>query len=424
MTQVQDRFRLHLRRNLLALGADITLFVWASSFSTWSTILPLYVHHLTSSNLVLGLLPAIRNLGFYLPPILVSPVVVGLLRYKPFVLFWTVYERVPYLALAAATLLLWPAHPTALLWLFFLMVATWSIAGGITTPAWLQMVSLMIPVRTRGRFFGVAGGLGNMLGVGGAALTALILERVAFPHNFALCFAITFAGMACSFAALALCEEPPEPHAVRRAGPTIVTYLRSLPAFLRRERNFAWFLLSSVLINVGVAISPFLAAAASRQVHASDTQVGVYSGVLLAVTTLGSLGWGWLGDHAGYRLVLLLGGVAGILCMLLATIGLHTSGIVLYYLAFIWLGAYSSALQLAAFTVVAEFSGEAERPTFIALSTLVLAPVALGAPIAGGVIADGHGYEAIFVVTTVALALALGLLLLVVRDPRSEGKGS
>lgn len=418
---VENRFAPHLRWNLTVLGIDIALFVCGISFSAWTTILPLYVRHLTSSNLVLGLMPAVRNLGIYLPPIFVSAYIERLLLYKPYVLLWTVWERIPYLLLAGATVWLWPQHPTLLLLLFFVLLGTSTVAGGICTPAWLQMVSLMIPMRQRGRFFGLASGLGGLLGVAGAAMTAALLRHYPFPTNFALCFLATFIFLIGSFAALAMGREPANPEAARRPPPrSFWTYMRTLPPLLRRERNFAVFLLASIFANLGMAISPFLAVAASRNLHVSDAQVGIYSGVLVATATLGSVGWGWLGDHVGYRLVLLAGTLAGLLSLSLAVLALAIASNALFFAVFAALGAYSSAIQLASFTVVTEFGTEQERPTYIALSSLALAPVALVAPILGGALADKLGYAAIFSGTCVALLCACALFAFAVRDPRAS----
>lgn len=417
---VEDRFAPHLRWNVALLGLDMALFVGGISFSAWTTILPLYVRHLSGSNLVLGLMPAIRNLGIYLPPIFVSAYVERLLLYKPYVLLWTIWERLPYLLLAGATVWLWPQHPTLLLLTFFVLLGTSTVAGGVCTPAWLQMVSLMIPMRLRGRFFGMASGVGGLLAVAGAAMTAALLRHYPFPTNFALCFLATFAFLCASFVALALGREPANPGATRRPPPRpFWSYLRTLPPLLRRERNFAVFLLASIFANLGMAISPFLAVAASRNLHVSDAQVGIYSGVLVATATLGSVGWGWLGDHAGYRLVLLAGTLAGLLSLSLAVVALGASSAGLFFGVFAALGAYSSAIQLASFTVVTEFGTEGERPTYIALSSLALAPVALIAPILGGALADRLGYAAIFLGTCVALLCACALFAFAVRDPRA-----
>src|SRR5438309_2068189 len=105
------------------MGFDISLFTLALTFASAYGVLPLFAHHLTTSNVALGLIPAVRGLGALLPPILVAAAIQRLPRRKPFVLYCTVFERVPYLILAILTPLLARDHPTVLLWLFFAMLA-------------------------------------------------------------------------------------------------------------------------------------------------------------------------------------------------------------------------------------------------------------------------------------------------------------
>lgn len=417
-----DRFAPHVGWNFSVMGMDIALFSGGVSFSSWNTILPLFIRHLSSSNLVLGLMPAVRSLASNLPPVLISPHVSTLPRFRPFVLWLTLFERFPFLILAACTLWLGVDHHVLLLLIFFLMAAIWSAGGGVTSPAWLNLISLMIPMRLRGRFFGMAGAVGALLGVGGAALTAVILRRYPYPTNFALCFLATFAFLVVSFIFLAAGREPRSVgESPREAARPLGPYLRALPAFLRREKNFTTFLTAGMLGNVGIATSPFLTAAASRSLHVSDAQVGVYGAFLMAASMVGSIGWGWLGDHLGYRPVLTAGTLCGVSCMSLAVLADATGRPDILYGVFILLGTYSSAMQLASVAAVVEFGELEERPTFVALSYLVQTPVAIVVPIAGGIVADHAGYGPIFLAVAVALLLAAWLYRFKLRDPRHEG---
>ena len=76
-------------------------------------------------------------------------------------------------------------------------------------------------------------------------------------------------------------------------------------------------------------------------------------------------------------------------------------------------------MNVSNLNVLLEFSPTPEaRPTYIGLGTTVMTPMAFAAPLLGGLLADGLGFRAMFVV---ALAFALsGLVLLaaLVRDPR------
>src|SRR5579862_5297617 len=57
----------HMRRNFVFFGGDIAFFSLGLSITSSYTILPLFVAHLTPSNVAVALIPAIRALGLYAP---------------------------------------------------------------------------------------------------------------------------------------------------------------------------------------------------------------------------------------------------------------------------------------------------------------------------------------------------------------------
>jgi hypothetical protein len=105
----------HMWWNFTVLGADIAFFMLGLSISSSYTLLPLFAAQLGASNVVVALIPAVRALGLYGPPLLVASLVERRRHALPYILVMTVLERVPYLVLAAATLLLARGHNATLL---------------------------------------------------------------------------------------------------------------------------------------------------------------------------------------------------------------------------------------------------------------------------------------------------------------------
>ena len=140
------------RWNFTVMGLDYSLFVLALSFTSVYGVLPLFVHHLTTSNLALGFIAAVRAIGSSLPPIMVAAYTERLRRKKPFLLVMTTIERLPYLVLALLIPLLATSHPILLLWLFFALIGLGTWFGGMGLPAWLDLISRMLPADWRGRF--------------------------------------------------------------------------------------------------------------------------------------------------------------------------------------------------------------------------------------------------------------------------------
>ena len=420
------RVAAHVRWNFTVLGADIAFFSLGLSISSAYTVLPLFVHHLTSGNEAVALIPAVRALGMYAPPLLVAGYVERRRHAMPYILTATLLERLPFLALAIVTLWLTHANPIILLTFFLLMIFLATAGSGLTTPAWLDLVARAIPTERFGRFLGFWTGVGGVLGIGGAAIAAALIKNVRWPVSFALCFLLTFAAFVVSFVLLALGREParvvreaadaaeaaPAREAARRQWRDIWTVLRG-------DRGLQRLLACNGIAGIATMASALFAVAALGQGGLSYAQVGVESTVLLAATTAGNFVWGVVGDHLGHRMVLVYGTACATAAALTALVA---HGFWMYALVFLLLGLNLSSWTIASFTFIAEFGPVVRRPTYIALASVAYAPFAIGAPALGGALADGLGYSVVFVLAAVAGAVASIVYALWVPDPRTRAQ--
>jgi MFS family permease len=405
-----------MRWNFAFFGGDIALFSLGLSISSSYTILPLFVAHLTRSNVAVALIPAIRALGLYGPQLLVAPLVERLRHALPFILLATILERVPYLVLAFGAITLAGRNTGALLVLFFAMIFVALFAGGLTYPAWLDMIARSIPRTWLGRFMGFWWGAGNVMGIGGAAIATVLLASVTWPLNFALCFTMTFAAMVLSFVLLALGREParvrPTPPAPRRS---LSAQARELAALVRQDGALRRLLLANGLVGMATMAGALYAVSALRLGGLSDPEVGAESTALFVAMTLGSFAWGAVGDRFGHRATLLWGtacaGLAGL-------VALVAHGFLAYGVVFLALGLSISGVLLAGFTLITEFGPVERRPTYVALASVAYAPFVIGAPILGGFMANAWGYPPVFVVTALFATAAALLLRFWVPEPR------
>ncbi len=414
----------NMRWNFAFFGGDIALFSLGLSISSSYTILPLFVAHLTRSNVAVALIPAIRALGLYAPQLLVAPLVERLRRALPFILLATILERVPYLVLAFGAIALAGRHAEALLILFFAMIFLALFAGGITYPAWLDLIARSIPRTWLGRFMGFWWGAGNVMGIGGAAIATVLLANVTWPLNFALCFAMTFAAMVISFVLLALGREPARvTHTPSNASSASATRLslsaqaREIVALVRQDGALRRLLIANGLVGMSTMAGALYAVSAVRLGGLSDPQVGAESTVLFVAMTVGSFAWGMIGDRFGHRATLLWGTVcAGIA----ALVALVAHGFLAYGVVFLTLGLSLSGVLLAGFTLITNFGPEERRPTYVALASVAYAPFVIGAPILGGFMANAWGYPPVFVLTALFATAAALMLRFWVPDPRMK----
>lgn len=401
------------RHNVVALGLDFTLFLVGMSFVSQHTIIPAFAAHLGAPNLVIGAIPSLMAVGWLLPSLFVAGHTESLSRKLPFVLRYTVWERVPFAVLGLVALVVAGRAPGLALGLLLALLLIMTAVGGVLMPAWMDIVGRTIPTGLRGRFFGIAHLAASAGGLVASLVTAYVLAALAPPASYGVCFLAGALLLGLSYLALARVREP----AAAAASPPVAlrTYLGRIPDLLRRDRNLAWFLAARTVGVAGTMASGFYTVFALRVHGAPDWRIGLFTTALLAGQAVGTMVLGWLADRAGHRLALLAGFVASVAGNLVA---LAASSLETLTLVFALSGFHLAAIGVSARTVLLEFAPTVgERPTYLGLGNTVLAPVTLGAPLAAGVMADTWGFDAIFATAAALGVLALALTLRV-RDPR------
>ncbi len=417
-TAEESRFEAEVQRNFrwnFAVNVADGAFFWLGiNFCAPSTILPLYVSHLTDSRLLIGLIAAIEGAGWYLPQLVTANYVERLPVKKPVVInlgFFT--ERLPFLVMAASAFL-FAKHSAATALGFFFCTLLWHCVGaGIVAVAWQDMVAKVIPVNFRGRLFGLANSAGNATGMLGAIVAAVILARYPFPTNFAICISLTFVFIMASWFALSLTREPPLQS--RRPVVSLHQYWGQLPGVLRKDRNFALYLLSRVTTVFGKMGMGFVTVYAVQRWRLTDGQAGLYTTVLLAGQTATNLAFGTLADRYGHKVVLEIGLWLAALCMLITVLAPSPAWM---YVAFAAIGALIAADLVSSIVLPMEFSGPDERPTYMGLANTIPGLFAAIAPVVGGWIAARSGYTTLFLIGGLVSLLAWAVLHWMVQEPR------
>jgi MFS family permease len=403
-----------VRHNLLALGADFALFLVGLSFASPSTILPAFAESLGASNLVIGAIPALMTVGWFLPSAFAAGHTEALRQRLPFVVRWTIWERVPFVALALLAFFVAEQAPALTLSLLLAVLLLTTSVGGMLMPAWMDVVGRAIPMGLRGRFFGMTSLVASAGGMLGSFATSWILGAVPSPVGYGWCFTAAAACMALSFVALLLVREPSVPVATQAV--PLSAYLRRIPPLLRRDRDFAWFLVSRATAIGGTMATGFYTVYALRAFEAQPWQVGLFTTVLFSGQIVGNLALGWLADRSGHRLVIMAGIAALVLGNLAAFVA---SSLEVYALVFALTGVNQASANVSNLNVLLEFAPtERERPTYIGLGTTALGPVVFAAPLLGAMLVDALGFPAVFLVASVLAGFGFLLFLVRVRDPR------
>jgi MFS family permease len=405
-----------VRHNAVLLGADFALFLAGLAFASQSTILPAFAEHLGAPNLVIGAIPAVMTLGWYLPSLFAAGHTESLARKLPFVLRLTLWERVPFLVLALVAFTVAEPAPGVALGVLLVMLLLTTGVGGVLMPAWMDIVGRAIPLTMRGRFFGVSNVIGSAGGLLGSVGTAYFLAHVAPPASFGVCFLCAALCMGLSYVALALVREPAAASAPPRQ--PIGAYLRRMPRLVQGDANFRAFLMARALCAVGSMANVFYTVYALRTWGAPDWWVAAFTTVLLAGQMAGNLAFGLVADRAGHRLVLLSGAVAGVCGNVLA---MSAPSLGVFAAVFALSGIQIASVSVSGMNVLLEFAPSPdERPTYVGLGSTLLAPFLFAAPLAAGMLADAAGFAWVFAAAGVGGALGAAVLIVRVRDPRQH----
>ncbi|MFH1183617.1 MAG: MFS transporter [Chloroflexota bacterium] len=416
LSPIEALVRKHLRFNFVVGLLDGGAFGLGMGFSSFAAIIPLFVHHLTDSALLIGLVPAIHNMGWQLPQLFTAGWISRLRRYKPLTLALTVHERLPFLGLSLIALSLPGSSKPTILALTFLMLVWQGFGAGLAANPWTNLVSKVIPQEMHGTFFGAQSAAFNGFAGASAVAAGVILGNLESPLSFSVCFALTFLFMALSFVFLALTREPDSP--VREAGRSEALLGRSLQ-ILRRDANFRAFLGVRVLSQFAGMGFAFYVIYAVRRFGVSDAAAAVLVAFLLiGQVVLGPL-MGRLGDLWSHRGIMSVGALGAALSAVLAWRAVSPAW---FYAVFLLEAVAIVAIWTIPLALSVRFAqDQMERPLYIGLSNTLPAPAAILAPAIGGWIADAAGYDTMFILSAFAgLAMALALWF-IVKDPNPGG---
>jgi MFS family permease len=414
-TEINQSLSSVLRRNIAVNLLDGGFFGFAIGFASFTTIIPLFVSSMTSSAVLIGLIPAVHSVGWQFPQLFTARRVASQSRYKPMVLLMTINERLPFLGLAFVAWYVPIIGIKTALILTFLLLTWQGIGGGLTANAWQSMIGKIIPSDGRGTFFGAQSAAANLLASISAIFAGLILQRLASPQDFSLTFILSFLAMVVSYLFLAMTIEPAHsPASLNQQA----NFWKDLRAILKQDHNFRWFLSTRMLSQLAVIGSAFYTVYVVKFLGMSDFTVGVLTSVLLATQIVANPIMGWLGDHWSHRWVILGGIIASVLSALFAFLAPTA---IWFFPVIILTGIANVAIWTINMAMIQEFGAEDQRPAYIGLANTLVAPFTILAPFIGGWLAELHGYPAVFLVSAIFGIITIVILLWKVKDLKRGG---
>lgn len=401
--------------NFVVNAADLSAVNLAKSFIFSTTVLTLYASYLTDRAFLIGLVPALQQVGYLLPQLFTARKSEQLRRKKPWVVKVSVFERLPY-AFVTIGIFLFPQAPD---WAAYVVLAlSISIAtgsAGLASPAWKAMLGKVIHPRRRGLLFGLGFSVGGFLGVGGSLISRHFLNSAPYPYSFAYCFLFSFIFQMVSWVFLTLNREPAKVPTVERQ--PLGIYLRALPAVFRRNPNFLRYLAGMYLIIMGSMSMNFYVVYAKYEFRITDGFAALLTLVAMVTQSAATPLLGAFGDRFGHKRLTQLGGA----------FGLGALGVMFVipspewmYVVIGLMNLFIAGTKIAQASITMEFCEVDELPRYTAIAGTLLGIPTFFAPVVGGALLDAGGYTVLFAAAATTLIIGMAVLGFTVRDPRVE----
>jgi len=403
--------------NFIVNVTDGGFFGLGLGFASFSTVLPLFVSNLTDSAVLIGLITAIHVLGWQLPQLFTAHRVSQQKRYKPMVMLFTIFERVPFLGLAIVSWYIPQIGPTVALVLIFGLLIIQGVGGGLAANPWQNMIGKIFPRERWGIFFGIQSSASNLLLGVGAVIAGIILENNVSNVGFSMCFLLAIGAFTISYIAIGLTREEetiPVGEGINRND-----YWKDIRKILKRDINFNWFVVVRILAQLGTVGFAFYSVYVVRYYGASEATAGVLTGVMMISEMVFNPIMGWLGDNWSRRGVMSVGMVCATVS---ALVTIWAPSVKWFYLSFSLAGIAFVAVWTIALSMTLEFGREHEKPAYIGLANTLVAPTAFLIPLLAGWLADSVGYQATFLATAIGAVFTSVVLIFFLKDPSKFNK--
>lgn len=406
----------NLRRNYLAYLGHGVLGQTGMRLINTPTFIPAYIHLLSGSDLIVGLARSLQYFGMFVTSLIGANIVESRRRVLPVALVVGAAMRIQVLAIALAGFFL--PDP----WRLVAICCFLGLFGGflgMQGVAFSFMLSKLIPVERRGLLVGLRVFCGGLVSAAVAGLGGWFIANETLGNGYATTFSLSFVFTTAGLLFLTGIREPDTPRVREREA--LRDRLTALPDLLRSDVAFTRYFLARALATMGRMSMPFYALHAKDLIGLSGETLGTLSTCFLLAQTLTNLGWGWIADRTGFRLVFLM----SLAVWIVATVGIFGAVEPVHFaVVFAALGAGFGGFQLSAQNLVLEFGDRDDLPMRIGVANSASELVGVIGPIAAGVIAAFSSYGAVFVCSIVFQVAAFAIVVGYVDEPRLRGRGA
>lgn len=389
-------------RNFVLGVANGVLVNGAEAFVHSGLVLAPFLAALGAPAWVIGLIPAVKVGGWFLPQLFVA----GRLAHLPHKL--PVYRRTSAVRVAAFIVLtvlvfLVDDRPVLLMVLTLALIAVHAVAGGIGGVPFADVTAKVVPHYRLGTFWALRNALGGLLALGAGVVIRRVLDAdLPFPDDFGVIFACAVVLMIGSYGAFSFVREPAGEAGVREP---VWSMLRRLPSVVRRDVAFSRYLQVRFLALAALMAEPFYAVYAITVLEAPVAAVGTFVIVATVASIAANFAFRLPANRAGNVTIM----QASIACTVAAPVlALIAPSWELFAVVLALSAVAASGMGIAVWNLLYAIAPTHERPLYVGVANSILTLPSL-APVAVGGLVAAVSYEAAFAAAAAVAAVSLVL---------------
>jgi MFS family permease len=425
--------------NFLIGVAGAALTVVSDTLLLPALVLAAFVSVLTDSYVVVGAVPAIGAVCWFVAQLLAAPVIGSYGRKLPWAAGASLVRAAALILLAYVVNRADRVSTDELLRSVLICFAAYSFASGFAATTGTSVYTRAVPAQHQTLFFRLA----QIAAAAAAVIAGILGARVLgpdgpdYPDNFSRLFLAAAVAAGGVVLLQLLTREPGRlPASARGEGIGSAAAVRGMGLPALADATFRRFLVFRVALGLAAIADPFFILYAQRELGIAATRLGWFLLALVAARVISAPFWAWMTRVHGTRATLQAAGMLRILPPLVAIslpylidtdlwrdrITEPNAVPIAFGVVFVAMGFALGGLHTATFGYLVESLPATGRAGAIGLTNLILAGVSI-APVLGGLILreSGADYERLFLIgggLALLATLSSGLLVPARARPR------
>ncbi len=364
-----------------------------------ATILPLMVHHFSSSLVLVGIFASLLRGGAIAVQLFAAFYAQGYTRVMPYMHRVFFFRFASWFAVGASIYLVGDHHPILTLWLIGFFFFTFSFSAGFGAIYYKEIIAKVFNTRERGnamanrQFFSALGAIVS------GGVTGWVLANFDAPNNYAFLFMISSLIMLVGLIAFGSIHEPPKRN-IRQRETSFAAFLRNARTLLGTDRRLQLQIMASLLGYSFLLAMPFVIIRAKETVALTGWMLGGFITVQMVGGMIGNL---FLWKRFAPNYVAMLKTAYGFMFAAFV-IALFARGALAYGVIFFIFGIGMDGFRNADTNLVLEIAPEDKRPVYVAIQSTIVS-LGLFFSIPGGFLLQYTNYTVLYTSTLVMMGV-------------------